>query len=262
MKGWEILHLPMLHIMRVRSTIRSFAVPILLTIGLLSGCASRQTELKKILREPLSPSLGMEGNGAEVYTVSFPDRLRIEFADNPSMNGIYAISPDCRLPGSLQNMSVRNCTAAQVRQNLAQATGYSADRMIVRVEDFRSRLILVHGAINGGTRHVDYRGPETVLQLLERIGGLTADADLRQIFVIRSNVAAGETEQRFEVDLEAIFMKGNPLSNIGVQPNDEIYIGENRRANLAKILPYWMMPIYHKIRGWIPGVRDTQPEAK
>jgi hypothetical protein len=42
------------------------------------------------------------------------------------------------------------------------------------------------------------------------------------------------------VDLEAILMRGDGRSNVRVQPYDQVYIGETRRAGLAKSLPPWM----------------------
>jgi protein involved in polysaccharide export with SLBB domain len=83
------------------------------------------------------------------------------------------------------------------------------------------------------------QGPETVVELLRRTGGLTPQAEPAQVHVVRPNVAVGRRPEVFPVDLEAILMHGDDRSNVVVQPYDHIYVGETRRSVLAKYLPPW-----------------------
>jgi hypothetical protein len=43
----------------------------------------------------------------------------------------------------------------------------------------------------------------------------------------------------FPVDLEAILLRGDRRTDVVVRPNDRVYVGESRRARLAKALPPW-----------------------
>ena len=96
------------------------------------------------------------------------------------------------------------------------------------------------GPVAGHERAVPYEGPETVVAFLKRVGGLTRDAEPREVHVVRANVASGRRPEVFDVDLPAILTRGDEQTDIALQPYDQVYIGETARSNWAKCLPPWM----------------------
>ena len=82
-----------------------------------------------------------------------------------------------------------------------------------------------------------YIGPETVVDLLQRVGGLSPDAAPAEVQVVRGNVAEGETPEIFHVDLQAIVVKQDQASNVRLQPSDQIYVGQSRRSSFARAPP-------------------------
>jgi hypothetical protein len=70
------------------------------------------------------------------------------------------------------------------------------------------------------------------------------------------------------VDLEAILLRGDPRTNVLIQPFDDIYVGERARSRIGRALPEWLRPLYRGFCGIVPGacphdwrqqIRDPEP---
>lgn len=234
-----------------RSIHRAVARAGALLLLFASGCAMTK---KKELRNALASPVPTASADLSAYRISFPDVLRIEIEGMPEASGLYPVQPEGKIVWREGAVSVEGSTTFLLRTKLAEEAGVSESAVRVEVAERRGRVIHVVGAVAGGTRKVDYRGPETALQVIQRCGGLHPDADLREVFVLRPNVVSGVPSQQYQVDLAAIYLSGDTRSDIPVQPNDEIVVGETRRANWIRILPRWMTPVYHKLCGLIPGL--------
>jgi protein involved in polysaccharide export with SLBB domain len=119
----------------------------------------------------------------------------------------------------------------------------------VRVAGYNSRQIYLLGEVPGLPRSVPYRGPETVLDLLQRAGGVTPGAALDDIRVVRSHVADGRPPEVFQVDLHAILVKHDQQTNITLEPFDQVHVGERRSAQLRCCIPPWLRPLYCRACG-------------
>ena len=115
------------------------------------------------------------------------------------------------------------------------------------------------GKVSGLQKAVAYQGPETVAELLQRVGGLTPAGDPNEVFVIRANVAEGTRPEVLAVNLHDILLKKDMKTNIPLEPCDEIYIGENRQATFAKGVPPCIRPIYDKLCSWFRQMATKQP---
>jgi protein involved in polysaccharide export with SLBB domain len=96
---------------------------------------------------------------------------------------------------------------------------------------------------------VPYQGPETVIDLLHRVGGITAGAAQDDVRVIRPHVAEGKPPEVLRVDLQAILLRHDGRTNLYLQPQDQIYVGETREFSLSKCIPPWLRPIYETLCG-------------
>jgi protein involved in polysaccharide export with SLBB domain len=110
-------------------------------------------------------------------------------------------------------------------------------QVAISVATCSSRLVFLFGPASEAERAVPYQGPETVVELLRRTGGLQSQAKLDEVHVVRPQVAAGRRPEIFNVDLEAIFIKGDESSNVTLQPYDHVYVGTTRRSAYAHYLP-------------------------
>jgi protein involved in polysaccharide export with SLBB domain len=98
-------------------------------------------------------------------------------------------------------------------------------------------------------RSVDYIGPEPVLDLLHRTGGITPGAAVRDVHVIRSHIVDGRNPEVFHIDLEAILQKGDQTTNIRIEPFDQIYVGQNRPSFYEKTITPCFRPLYEALFG-------------
>jgi hypothetical protein len=57
-------------------------------------------------------------------------------------------------------------------------------------------------------------------------------------------VAEGQPPQVFRVDLRAIILDHDERTNVRVQPFDQVYVGETRKACFGKCVPPWLRPAY------------------
>ena len=130
--------------------------------------------------------------------------------------------------------------------------GWLMDRVGVRLAAARSSRVYVHGPIRGRSRVVPYQGPETVIDMLKRIGGLPPGSKLNQVYVVRPNVAGGERPEVFRVDVAAVLIDDNHTTNVALKPSDEVYVGETRRSVVARMLPAWLGRAYRQFAGLLP----------
>jgi len=179
------------------------------------------------------------------YPVNCPDVLEVFVPQRPDLSGRFAVTPEGWLPiPALNSPRVEGKTVPEIRRILAFAGTLPEDRVVCRVVDYRSRMVYVFGPVMGPPRPVSWQGPETVVDLLHRVGGLQVGASMRKLYLVRGNITLSDTPPEvFTVDLKAILKDNDPRSNIVVQPFDEIYVDETRRSEFVKRLPDWLQPV-------------------
>ena len=227
-------------------------------LGLSAGCAGDGTRVEKALmadRGPDAQGLDLD----ERYVVHCPDLLELDAPGRPGCGGAHPVGADGRIPmpdgGGLR---ADGLTTAEIARAAAARLGLPADQVHVRVVEYNSQQIYLFGAIAGRERGVPYQGPETVLDLLQRVGGVGPGAAVRDVQVVRSHVADGSSPELFHVDLDAILLRNDQRTNVRLEPFDEVYVGELRRSSLKGAVPPWLRPLYERACGIHPsGDRET-----
>jgi protein involved in polysaccharide export with SLBB domain len=190
---------------------------------------------------------------AENYTLGFPDVVEVVVAGRPDVIGQQAIGPDGRINlAAAGPVRVEGQTPLEAAAFVAGKLGVPAGKVRLRVAQFKSKLVYLSGEGTGVPRAVPYRGQETVLDLLQRVGGVTPAAAPGNVYVVRSHVADGERPEVFHVDLQAIVVKKDQHTNLRLQPFDQVYVGESRQGKLNKCLPPCLRPLYQAIWGIAP----------
>ncbi|MBX9680085.1 MAG: polysaccharide biosynthesis/export family protein [Gemmataceae bacterium] len=218
------------------------------------GCAPERSQVDQhIMAEPLAAARNQ--GVPESYQVLHPDVLEVNLREHPDLQGKYEVQIDGRIDlKQYGRVRVEGRTAPQIIQMLAEETGSTRDGVVVRVAEFRSQHLLLFGQILGWQRRIPYQGPETVLDVLQRAGGITWEAAPDKVYVVRTHVADDRRAEIFHVDLEQVVMKNDHRTNIRVMPFDQIYVGETQQARVEKAIPIWMRPMYRTL--WQP-----KPEA-
>jgi protein involved in polysaccharide export with SLBB domain len=222
---------------------------ILVFLSFLSGCAGAQSHVDRALMAETGASARNQGV-AQRYKIGCPDVLDVAVSGRPDLSRRVAVGPDGRIGfGRAGAALVEGRTPEEAAVRVAEDLGLPVQRVVVRVAEFKSREVYLSGPGIGIPRTVPYRGPETVLDVLQRMGGITPAAAPEQVYVVRSHIADGERPEVFHVDLRAIVMKNDDKTNVRLQPFDQVYVGETRQGKLDKCLPPWLRPLYQLIWG-------------
>jgi protein involved in polysaccharide export with SLBB domain len=183
------------------------------------------------------------------YVVHFPDVLDVRMEGHPEWSGRFAVQIDGRVETGLGGTRAEGHSVLEIARALADQAGLAPEGVRVTVAGYNSQHVFLYGEITGEARAVPYEGPETVLGLLQRVGGITSGAAPEDIQVVRPHVADGKHPEVFEVDLVGILQKNEQQTNVRLQPFDQIYIGQTHRCYLAKCLPPWLRPFYKDLCG-------------
>jgi polysaccharide export outer membrane protein len=220
-----------------------------LVVCLLAGCAQSRPHLDQAVKADRGGAARNAGV-PEQYLVRCPDVLEITVADRPDLSTTVTIGPDGRLDLDLLGRPrVEGQTPAEVAAFVAIATAVPPDSVQVHIVEYNSQQIYLFGEVIGLPRAVPYHGPETVLDLLQRVGGVTAGAASGDVHVIRAHVADGRNPEDFHIDLKAITLHKDEGTNVRLQPFDQVYVGPTRGAVIDRCMPPWLRPMYQSLVG-------------
>jgi polysaccharide export outer membrane protein len=215
----------------------------------LVGCAGpgKPVEDALMAERPASPP---RPETTDSYRLGCPDEFDLIVAARPRLTGRQIVGPDGRVDLSgVGRVRVEGKTSAEAGAAIAAEIGVPTSAVRVVVQAYRSQKIYLLGEVQGLQRSVPYQGPEHVVELLQRVGGLTGGAELANVYLVRSHVTEGKSPEVFRIDVPAIVMKGDQSTNYIVQPFDEISVGERQSSSFGRSLPPWFLPIYRSIFG-------------
>ena len=179
------------------------------------------------------------------YVVHCPDVLSFQVEGRPDWSGERSVGADGRVWFDAGTpVRVDGLTVLEVAGTVGQHLRLPPESVHVLVSGYHSQQVYLFGEVAGLQQAVPYQGPETVLDLLQRIGGVTAGAAPRDVQVVRAHVADGKTPEVFQVDLAAIVLRHEQQTNLTLEPFDKIYIGQTGQSKLSKSLPPWLRALY------------------
>jgi protein involved in polysaccharide export with SLBB domain len=218
-------------------------------LGLASpGCALFPDRLHKSLLADHNPAAHARDLDAH-YQIRSPDILAIDVVGRPSASGPRPVGLDGRitLHGDVRVLA-EGQTTPEVRRDIARQLGVPEAGVRVRVQEHASQFLYLFGEVGDKHHVVDYRGPETILDLLQRIGGTSEGAALGDVRVVRAHVADGRPPEVFHVDLRAILLDKDQQTNVRLEPFDRIHVGQSRSDRVACCLPPWLGALCGKKR--------------
>ena len=216
---------------------------------LLSGCAAHRPGIDRALLAENGPA-GRKHGVSEQYTLRCPDALLITVPNRPDLTGARPLGADGRIDmGELGRLRVEGRTRSETARLVAAVAGEFPDRVQIDVTQYNSQQVYLFGPGIMPQRSVAYRGQETVVDLLQRIGGIQPGAAPNHVYVVRPHVPDGKSPEVFHVDLRAVLSKHDPKTNVRLQPFDEIHVGETRQAALEKYIPPLFRPLYESMCG-------------
>jgi protein involved in polysaccharide export with SLBB domain len=224
---------------------------------LAAGCAAQHSQLEQALLADRNPA-AHGGDAGVRYHVHCPDVLRLQVPGPAEVK--CRVRADGRIdlgpPGTVR---VDGHTTAEIAREVAGLLGVPEARVAARVAEYRSQQVYLFGEVTGTQRALPYRGPETVLDLLQRAGGLTPGAAPGDVQVVRPHVADGKTPEVFQVHLADILRQNDQSSNVRLEPFDQVYVGQSSPSRLCPCVPPWLRPAYETLCGMRrPGAASPQ----
>jgi protein involved in polysaccharide export with SLBB domain len=220
-----------------------------LVLCLLAGCAWGQVHLDEALLAEAGRAGRNEGVGDQ-YLVRCPDVLDVTIEGHPDWDGPHTVKADGRIGlARLGRVRVEGLSAPEVAARIARQAEVPPSAVRVRVAEYNSQQVYLVGEVTGLQRAVAYQGPETVLDLLQRTGGITPGAAPGEVHVVRPGVAEGRPPQVFHIDLKAIVLDRDQRTNLRLQPFDQVHVGESQQSCFAKCVPPCLRTVYDGLWG-------------
>ncbi len=218
-------------------------------LALLAGCAHDHCQLEQALAAYSADDAHCR-TISDGYEVACPDVLDVRTVNRPDLTGLRPVGADGRIDlGPAGRVRVEGLTVAEVARCVAREAEVRAEAVTVRVAEYRSQQVYLFGEVTGQQRPVPYVGPETVLDLLHRTGGITAGAAEGDVYIVRPHVTDGGNPEVFHVDLKALLCRHDPASNVRVAPFDQVYVGASKKCRLESVVPPVLRPAYEKATG-------------
>ena len=213
-------------------------------LSVLSGCLGNRGQIEQALIA-YRPSPAHLRQVAAKYRARCPDLIQVDIAGLPEHSGPQRIGADgCIDLGEAGRPQVDGETTPDIVRTVAETVGVAPEQVQVSIVEHTSQYLYLIGQVAGSQRAVPYQGPETVLDLLHRAGGIQQGAAVRDVKVIRPHVAEGKTPEVFRIDLAAIVLRNDPETNILVQPFDQVHIGQSQRSSFRDSLPPWLRSVF------------------
>jgi protein involved in polysaccharide export with SLBB domain len=212
------------------------------------GCAHKAQERHDVFKNLMSDRVALDRkNGVEGhYQVGCPDRLEIVVAGRWKIQSTVGADGRINL-GEHGQPRVEGRSERQIAEMIASDFGVAPAAIHVKVLDYCSQQLFLFGQVVGWQRSVPYKGQETVLDLLQRVGGINPGAEPSEVYVVRTHLADGGRPEICHVDLHAIVVDHNQKTNLRLLPNDQIYVGETRQALVERAIPPWFRPVYQAL---------------
>ena len=220
-----------------------------LLLCLLAGCAWGQVHLDQALLAEAGRA-GRDQGVADQYLVGCPDVLDVTVEGHPAWRAPHTVKAYRRLGlARLGRVRVEGLAVPEIAERIAEQAEVPPATVRVRVAEYNSQQVYLVGEVTGLQRAVPYQGPETVLDLLQRTGGITPGAAPGEVHVVRAGVAEGRPPQVFHIDLRAIVLGRDQRTNLRLQPFDQVYVGESQQSCFAKCVPPCLRAVYDGLWG-------------
>ncbi len=227
----------------------------LFLMGNIAGCANSRAMVHKHLMDHRTDV--SRPDIAETYQVAWPDVIEVFVATRSEFNGRFTIGTDGRIPlADYGSVRVEGLSPSKIAERIARETGTEPRDVRVRIAEYQSQHVMLFGEVHGSQRPIAYRGQETVLDLLQRVGGITPGAEPMQVYVVRTHMESHQRSDVIHVDLPAIILKKDFRTNVRLLPFDQIYVGESSQSKFVKSLPDVAKPLAQAIGGSLPDLRE------
>lgn len=219
--------------MTLRGANRYLAAGLLWLAGCASPAVADATHRAQIgPKAPLAVPLRVL-EPAEDYKLGPRDVVTIRIRDLYQAEEVAEIEAEVESSGKIEvplvgPVAAAGATVTGLRQAIVRGlAGHIIvnPQVVVTVKEYRSRRIVVIGAVSKPGIHFLNQNRLTLVDALSLAGGLSKEAGTRAI--VSADVAAGVTgtaAARSEVDLVALLVRGDPRANLVLEPGSVVQV--------------------------------------
>lgn len=194
----------------------------LLPLAGMDGVASAQTAQGQI----------SESGAAKSYTIGPRDRLKIQVAELPDLNGEQVVAEDGTISldvvGIIQASGQTEDGLAFRLQQRLRDEGLKRATVSVKVVEYRSRPVSVLGAVGDPGNHF-VPGRANLMEVLLNAGGVKNDHG--GLIFVRRWASNGLSDQ-VQIEVDALLEGGNPYINIPILAGDHINVPAAREVTI------------------------------
>ena len=158
------------------------------------------------------------------YRVGPQDMIEISIFGHPEFSRSVRVSEEGKIPFPyIGEIEINGLTRLEIEKKLKTAIDemlLQDAQVIVSIKEFHSQKVSLLGAV-GSRGQYELNGPETLLSLLSKAGGITENAG-ENIIVIRQ--LPDKTARTLRILIYDLMIKGDPTLDIPLQANDIINI--------------------------------------
>lgn len=158
------------------------------------------------------------------YRVGPQDMIEITVFGHPEWNRSVRVSEEGKIPFPyIGEIEINGLTRLEIEKKLKTAIDETLlvdAHVIVFIKEFHSQKVSLLGAVRNQGQY-ELNGPETLLSLITKAGGISENAD-KDIIVIRQ--LPDKTARTLRIPIYDLMIKGDSMLDIPLQANDIINI--------------------------------------
>jgi polysaccharide export outer membrane protein len=166
------------------------------------------------------------------YRVGPQDVIEITVFGHPEFTRSVRISEEGKIPFAfLDEIEINGLTRLEIEHKIKEAVDEILlvdAQVIVSIKEFHSQKVSLFGAV-GTQGQYELDGPETLLSLLSKAGGINESAG-EYIIVIRQ--LPDKTTRSLKISIHDLMMNGDPTLDIPLQTNDKINVPKDELVKI------------------------------
>lgn len=234
----------------------------LLVVPALGGCtgsqvrASRTTALPRLLElsKPFSD---------RTYHLVVGDSLMVRCYFNPQLDDELQVRPDGNISLSLiGELKAAGKSAAELSADISKAYAqyFLKSTAVVIIKQFNGHRVFTAGELRTPGQFSLLSGARTVLESISASGGVTPEATLRQVVLIRK-LPNQSHPLVAELDVSRALSGQDPSQNVELMPGDFVYVPRSGMAELNLVMHQYLLnnfntTSYVGLSSPIPGVNQ------
>ena len=211
-----------------------------------TGCTATSVGVSR--GTPLSQFLAASrAASAQVYRLNPGDQITMRSYFNPQLDEDVQVRPDGNISLSLiGELRAVGKTAGELSAEITKAFAqyFTKPTAVVIVRQFTSHRIFTAGELRNPGQVSLISGAKTVLESIAVSGGVTDNATLHSVILIRT-LPNSKQPMVTELDIGDALSGSDPTQNVALMPNDLVYVPRSGAADFNLALQQYFYRVFN-----------------